>query len=179
MTKSTITLTALAKALGISKGQASKCASAGMPTDDVEAARRWRAANLHPSWAKDAGAPNAAGDGDGFYQAGRAKALAVKEQYLALTAKRDYEVSIGKLVDAEAVQRAQFEMARQLRDAVLAIPSRLQDTLAACADAVECGRMLEAEIRQALESAAEAARLLGDDFDAELEGANGDHGGLY
>lgn len=43
-----MTLTELAKELGISKGQASKCAKRGMPRDDVEEARRWRRRNLEP-----------------------------------------------------------------------------------------------------------------------------------
>jgi hypothetical protein len=48
MTEAHMTLTQLAKELGISKGQASKCAKRGMPCDDVEAARRWRRRNLEP-----------------------------------------------------------------------------------------------------------------------------------
>jgi hypothetical protein len=49
-----MTLTELAGELGITKGQASKCAQRGMPTHDVEAAREWRRRNMHPSWCEEA-----------------------------------------------------------------------------------------------------------------------------
>ncbi|KON79405.1 hypothetical protein PA01_12755 [Azoarcus sp. PA01] len=71
----------------------------------------------------------------------------------------------SRLLDADGVHKTQFEMARQIRDAMMAIPPRLQDTLAVCTDPGECGRLLADEIRQALESAADAAGQLG----AELE----------
>lgn len=47
MGKEKLTLTDLAVSLGVSVGQASKCAARGMPTDDLEAARQWRLENLH------------------------------------------------------------------------------------------------------------------------------------
>lgn len=73
----------------------------------------------------------------------------------------------GALVDAEEVSRTQFETARQLRDAIMAIPSRLADLLAASSDANECAHMLTAELRQALESVAMAADAGGEQFDLE------------
>jgi hypothetical protein len=57
------------------------------------------------------------------YQASRA----VKERYLALAAKREYDLSMGRLVDAEQLRHA-------IEDAVVTIRSRLEalpDTLAA------------------------------------------------
>lgn len=77
----------------------------------------------------------------------------------------------SRLLDADEVHKTQFEMARQIRDAMMAIPPRLQDTLAVCADPAECGRLLADEIRQALESAADAAGQLedGDDEPAQEE----------
>lgn len=44
----------LARRLGISKGQVSKCKQHGMPVDSVEAAAEWRRQHLDPSWAKPA-----------------------------------------------------------------------------------------------------------------------------
>lgn len=74
----------------------------------------------------------------------------------------------GKLTATDKVTRAQFELARQVRDSMLAIPSRIQDQLAAETSADACGRMLAAEIRQALETAAKQARALTEDLDEAL-----------
>lgn len=74
----------------------------------------------------------------------------------------------GKLTATDKVTRAQFELSRQVRDSMLAIPSRIQDLLAAETSADACGRMLAAEIRQALETAAKQARALTEDLDEAL-----------
>lgn len=80
----------------------------------------------------------------------------------------------GKLTATDKVLRAQFEMARQIRDAMFGIVPRLQDDLAAETDPAACGRMLMKEIRQALESAAKQAASLEDEFammEAEADAA--------
>ena len=80
----------------------------------------------------------------------------------------------GKLADAEKVLRAQFEMARQVRDLMMAIPSRVDDLLASEPTASGCRRILEGEIRQALEEAAKQATKLAEEsgaLDAEDDGA--------
>lgn len=80
----------------------------------------------------------------------------------------------GKLTATDRVMRAQFEMARQIRDAMFGIVPRLQDDLAAETDPAACGRMLTREIRQALESAAKQAASLEDEFanmEAEADAA--------
>lgn len=74
----------------------------------------------------------------------------------------------GNLTATDKVQRAQFEMARQIRDAMLGIVPRLQDDLAAETDPGACGRMMAAEIRLALASAAKQAAALDEDM-ASLE----------
>ena len=57
------TMTELARALALSKGQVSKLAQRGMPTTDVAAAEAWRTEHLHPAWAKrTAAAHNGAND---------------------------------------------------------------------------------------------------------------------
>lgn len=75
----------------------------------------------------------------------------------------------GRLTPAEKVTRAQFELARQVRDSMLGIVPRVQDQLAAETDPAQCGRLLAAEIRQALESAAKQAAALTEDMDEALE----------
>lgn len=72
----------------------------------------------------------------------------------------------GKLADAEKVLRAQFEMARQVRDLMMAIPSRVDDQLASDPTAAGCRRILEGEIRQALEEAAKQATKLAEESGA-------------
>lgn len=52
MKKKAMTLTDLGKQLGITKGQASKLSTRGMPVDNVEAAQQWRRKNLDPAWMK-------------------------------------------------------------------------------------------------------------------------------
>lgn len=74
----------------------------------------------------------------------------------------------GKLTATDRVARAQFEMARQIRDAMLGIVPRLQDDLAVETDPGACGRLLAAEIRLALESAAKQAAALDEEM-ASLE----------
>lgn len=97
-------------------------------------------------------------------------ARALKENYLARQARIDYEERTGKLVDAENLAQAQFELARQVRDSMLAIPPRLQDILASVSDPLEVGRLLTTEIRQALESAAKQAGDLDDNLVAVAAG---------
>ncbi len=95
-------------------------------------------------------------------------ARAIKENYLALQAKIDYLERTEKLVDAEAVSMRQYELARQIRDSMLAIPSRIAEQLAAETDPVACARMLTAEIREALEAAAKLAGEMDDELHHEV-----------
>lgn len=89
--------------------------------------------------------------------------------------RMENEAKEGGLVDAEEVSRVQFETARQLRDAIMAIPSRLADMLAVATDPNECARMLTTELRQALESVAMAADAAGgEQFDLELAAVDED-----
>lgn len=66
----------------------------------------------------------------------------------------------GRLVDTEKVAQAQFEVARQVRDLLMAIPSRVDEQLAAEQTPAGCRRILDAEIRQALEEASSIAEKL-------------------
>lgn len=70
-----------------------------------------------------------------------------------------------RLVDADSVHQVQFEVARQLRDSVMAIPSRVADILAAENRATEVERILSKELRQVLSDIA----LDADDTAAEVD----------
>jgi hypothetical protein len=87
----------------------------------------------------DAGTPG--------YQASRAK----REHYAALAAARDYEVSIGKLLDAAEVTQAVAQAATTLRTQLEALPDILAPQLAAIADEAQVRATLAEAIEHALE----------------------------
>lgn len=72
---------------------------------------------------------------------------AVKEAYAARLAKLDYEERIGKLVPAEQVKVDAFKVARSVRDALMNIPDRVSNLLAAETDPAKVHAMLADEIR--------------------------------
>lgn len=63
----------------------------------------------------------------------------------------EYKERSGTLVPAEAVRVAAFDKARQVRDSLLNIPSRLSPILAAETNAKKVNEILTQEIRQCLE----------------------------
>ena len=105
---------------------------------NVEASRARIAATADPN-RDDVRARHAAGRADGGERsdpqqdrAGQsfATSRAVKERYLALTAKLEYEQRAGKLVEVEAVQRAGAEAGGVLRAALENLPDQLAPILA-------------------------------------------------
>jgi hypothetical protein len=81
-----------------------------------------------------------------------------RAQQLALRNRKEE----GLLVDGDKVQRDEFECARVVREAVLAIPDRLASELAAERDAARVHQRLEQELRLALNN-------LADRFEREAE----------
>ncbi|MBF0424614.1 MAG: hypothetical protein HQL66_02170 [Magnetococcales bacterium] len=81
------------------------------------------------------------------YQVSRA----IRETYNAKLTRMDYEERQGKLLKAEDVARDAFEMARRVRDRLLGIPSRMAAVLASETDAKSIERLLDQELRIALE----------------------------
>ncbi|ODP33084.1 terminase small subunit [Pandoraea sp. ISTKB] len=73
-----------------------------------------------------------------------------REKELALAAQRDREQAEGKLVDAETVRRARFELARQVRDRLLTLPERVHKQVAAESDPLTVLLMLDEEVRDCL-----------------------------
>jgi hypothetical protein len=84
------------------------------------------------------------------------KARAVREHYQARLAKLEFEEKTGKLVPADDVKIAAFNLFRQFRDHMLNIPDRLAAILAAEADAAKVYEILAGEIRKALNEFADA-----------------------
>ena len=75
---------------------------------------------------------------------------AKREAYQAELARLEYEEKQGTLVNAEAVKKEAFRVARQVRDAMLNIADRIASELAAETDAFKVHKKLADEIRTAL-----------------------------
>ena len=81
------------------------------------------------------------------YQVSRA----IRETYNAKLTRLDYEERMGKLLKAEEVAADAYETARRVRDRLLGIPSRTAAVLASETDAKTIERLLDQELRAALE----------------------------
>jgi hypothetical protein len=80
------------------------------------------------------------------------EARTVKERYKAALLKIEFDEKMGALVDAEKVKLTAYNTARQVRDALLNIPTRISAILAAESDQNRVAEILTGEIRQALEA---------------------------
>lgn len=85
-------------------------------------------------------------------------ARAVKERYQAMAAKRDYELSMGKLLNAEDVRQVLFAAATTLRSRFENLPDTLGPQLAAIDDEARARATLADYIEHALEETASAFR---------------------
>ena len=81
------------------------------------------------------------------YQTSRA----VKETYAARLAKLDFEERSKKLVNADEVRVAAFNLGRRVRDRLMTIPHRMGSVLASGLDSKQIEEILEKELRTALE----------------------------
>jgi hypothetical protein len=80
------------------------------------------------------------------------KARAMKETYLALSAKLKYETELGSLTPIDEVERQAIAQAKLLKEAFLNLPARVSSVLAAETNAGVVNDILSAEIRAILES---------------------------
>lgn len=85
-------------------------------------------------------------DGDGApaesSSVGYTKSRAMREQYLALSAKLEYERASGKMVDTESVQRAGEQVGATLRGVLENLPDQLAPLLAPVTDEAKLHAML-------------------------------------
>ncbi len=88
------------------------------------------------------------------YQASRA----VKERYLAMSAKREYEMSIGRLMDADDVKSFVADAVVTLRTRLESLPDVLAPQLVAISDEAIARTMIAEAIEHALEECATAFR---------------------
>ncbi|WP_241893383.1 hypothetical protein [Magnetofaba australis] len=81
------------------------------------------------------------------YQTSRA----IREAYSARLVKLDFEERSEQLVSADEVRVEAFNLARRVRDRLMNIPHRMGAMLAAETDADAIERLIESELRTALE----------------------------
>ena len=79
----------------------------------------------------------------------------MREAYRAKMARLDYEEREGKLVDAKKMYEEGFQLGRQVRDALLGIPDRQADILAAESDSANIGKLLRSELELVLQQICE------------------------
>ncbi len=79
-----------------------------------------------------------------------AAARTMREAFRAKMAKMEYEEKAGKLTDASKVREDAFRAGRIIRDALLGIPDRLADILAAEKDPRQIRQLLEEELETIL-----------------------------
>lgn len=91
------------------------------------------------------------------YQAARA----VKEKYLAMSARRDYEVSMGKLLEADQVRAAVFSAATTLRTRLETLPEVLGPQIIALKDERQAINLMAETIEHALEDIAREFSAIG------------------
>ncbi|WP_299735410.1 hypothetical protein [uncultured Endozoicomonas sp.] len=77
-------------------------------------------------------------------------ARTMREAFKAKMAKMEYEEKAGKLTDASKVKSEAFRAGRIVRDALLGIPDRLSDVLAAEQDPGEVRQLLVNELEMIL-----------------------------
>ena len=87
-------------------------------------------------------------------------ARAIEKTFHAKRAQLDYEVQSKRKLDADAVALEFFNLARQTRDAILAIPARIAAEVAAMGGtSAEIEEKLRDELTQALEAVSARCRM--------------------
>lgn len=84
-------------------------------------------------------------DGNQFH-----KAKTVREKYLALQVKLDYEQNLGLVVEKSVVEKIIYERGRQFRDGLSSLSRRLAPELIGKSDIAEVEAILTKEIRETL-----------------------------
>ena len=136
-----ITMTELARALELSKGQVSKLAQRGMPTHDAAAAEAWRTEHLHPAWAKRSAA---------------APGVQVEEQVAASVPATSAPISSKAIADVTKDPEMSYHVAKTLREVAEAQIAALK--LRAMKDELGPRAELDRQMRAAIVRAREFLR---------------------
>ena len=147
--------TELAAALGVDPALVTRYKLRGMPTDSIQAAVAWKAANVRArvgGKGKEPAGPGAAKPGQyADHRARREKAEADSAEVRALREQ-------GLVVMAEGAERATFDAFHGLRDAAFQAMRDAAPKVRGLTDAREIQTALEAELRTAFAGFEEAAR---------------------
>lgn len=108
--------------------------------------------NTHPGERRGDAAPSA---GDFGPSSEYRHVLSVEKAAKARLAMLELSVREGRVVEAAAVERAQFDAARRVREKVLAMPDKLAKELALESDAARVRKILDRECREALNGLAD------------------------
>jgi len=84
-----------------------------------------------------------------------AQSKAVEAAYKAKTARLDYLERTGELVPVESVRREAFERGRNIREAIMSVPSRVAADVFAAETIADAEQIIENELRNALRGLAE------------------------
>ena len=139
----------IARALDVDPAMVTRWEKRGMPVYDIEAARRWRSANVRPRAKNVPSQPEGQLAGGPPDEANRSEYFQAKtRREVAEAAKAEMEMKkmSGALVERDLVERASYEAGRLLRDMVLSVPSRSAAELAAITSPQE----VETYLREAL-----------------------------
>lgn len=118
---------------------------------DKEWATNTDSGSGYPAHAKNRGTAVDAPESDPEQPISYAEARAQHERFKARLAELELETREGKLVEADAVKREAFRVARLVRDALLNLPDRVAGELAAETNQFKVHQRLTHEIRRALE----------------------------
>lgn len=94
---------------------------------------------------------NGGGEGGANFYAERA----MREQYLGLMAKLDYEERMGQLVSAEEVRATAFAAGRRLRERLESMADRIATLVAGSPDRAKCHKIVMTEVNRALDELAD------------------------
>ncbi len=106
------------------------------------------------------GADEPADQADDADTAAFRKARAQREQIRCAREQLEFDELLGKLIPLADAQRIAFTSFRGLRDAVLNVPARLKDQLAATTDPMAVERLMEDELSAAFARYSEAAMVV-------------------
>lgn len=153
----------IARALDVDPAMVTRWEKRGMPVYDIEAAKRWRSANIRPrakapstqeqapQHGPSGSAPGSVANGSDYWEAKTRREIAE-----ASKAEMEMKKMSGNLVERDLVERASYEAGRLLRDMVLSVPSKSAAELAALSTPQEVESYLREALRRVL---AELSRL--------------------
>lgn len=134
----------LARALGVDRALVCRLKRRGMPTDTLEAAQAWRAANVRARVGGKSGR-TAAGD---EYTSMRTR----RERAEAAMAEIELAEVAATVLDREGALRALHDKFRELRDEARAVGQRVAPRLSAVTDEREIRILIDREVAAVFEA---------------------------